>query len=457
MKWSLTARLMLAASIVLVAFLGVTGVALENAYRHSIEEAQRDRLQGYAVALIAAIEQRQDGSIFLANALAEPRFFSEASGLVAYVRRNDGAYFWGSPSGDNNSIDFSTQLSPGERLYQSQHRADGWQWQIFSIAISWDEKVSRAQAYTFSVAETSQDLDVRIKNFRTLLWGWLSAAAIILLVVQGSILRWSLTPLRKIADDMAAIESGDQVELKDNYPIELRGLTGNLNALLSSRRAQLRRYRDALGDLAHSLKTPLALLRGTVDTNTNDTLQQDVVQDQVDRMSRIVDYHLQRAATSGRTILSAPVSVKDVVCRLSDVLKKVYQDKGIIFEIEIDDDSHFHGDQQDLMELLGNVLDNASKWCRHRVRVTASMIKNDSLEDNVSNDGTLSICIEDDGPGISQAMQQHVLQRGVQVDASVEGQGIGLAVVQDIMNAYQGDLLLGNAQEKGARVCLQFP
>jgi two-component system sensor histidine kinase PhoQ len=270
--------------------------------------------------------------------------------------------------------------------------------------------------------------------------------ALLLLAAQWVILRWGLLPLRRVADDLGRLEKGAQQQLSGRYPDELTGLTDNLNAVLRQERVQRKRYRDALADLAHSLKTPLALLRGTLREANADAGLRKALDEQVDRMDRIVAYHLRRAEAAGRAALGSPVLLQPIAARIVRALGKVYSDKNVSVSLEIASELQFRGDEGDLTELLGNVLDNAFKWCRGRVRIGA-----------YADASGLVLKIEDDGPGISQEDSERVLQRGARADQSLPGQGIGLAVSRDIVEAYEGRIVLGRSDLGGAAVTLALP
>ena len=454
---SLTTRLLIAASIALAAFLGVTGFVLDGAYRNSAENALKDRLRGYANALIAAAEPDNRGTIHLTHALPELRFFTEGSGLYAQISSNKissnkGKYDWLSPSMAGLKIDFTHELKRGSHHFEYIVASDGSLLYAFNIGVTWDESENAAEGYTFSVAEDLESFEADINGFRKLLWGWLGAVAIVLLVVQGSILRWGLMPLRRVTEDLRAIEAGKQTELPGRYPKELTGLTDNLNALIRSEREHLERYRNTLGDLAHSLKTPLALLRGEVEAQNNNDQLRSSVQQQIDRMSQIIEYQLQRASTSGRTALVAPVSVKDIVLKVMTALDKVYAEKHITHRTDIGDNILFYGDESDLMELLGNLIDNAYKWCQEKVIITAEQ----QSSDDKRRPGLL-IKVEDDGPGIPAEMVNHVMRRGARADKEISGHGIGLAMVNDIMRVYEGRLEITSGALGGACLSVQFP
>lgn len=449
---SLNTRLLIAASIALAAFLGITGFVLDGAYRNSAENALKDRLKGYVNALIAAAEPDDKGIVHITHAIPELRFFTEGSGLYAKISSNKNGDNWLSPSMSGLKIDFSHELERASRHFEYITASDGSQLYAFNIGVTWDERENAKEGYTFSVAEDLKDFYADINGFRKLLWGWLGAVAFILLVVQGSVLRWGLMPLRRVAADLRAIEAGSQTELQGQYPKELRKLTDNLNALIRNEREHLERYRNTLGDLAHSLKTPLALLRSEVESHDDNRELRSSVQQQVDRMSQIIEYQLQRAATSGRTVLVAPVSVRNIVFKVITALDKVYADKHVKHDLRMDEDIHFHGDESDLMELLGNLIDNAYKWCRSRVKITARQDK----AENEKRPG-LTIIIEDDGPGIPGEMAHLVIQRGARADKEIDGHGIGLAMVQDIMRVYEGQLDISTSVLGGASVSARFP
>jgi two-component system sensor histidine kinase PhoQ len=270
--------------------------------------------------------------------------------------------------------------------------------------------------------------------------------ALLLLVAQWLILRWGLAPLRRVADELTRLERGQQEQIAGNYPTEVKRLTDNLNTLLTHERAQQKRYRDALADLAHSLKTPLALVRGALTQSKPEAELARTLAEQVQRMDHIVGYHLQRAAASGRSGLAAPQPVRPAVERVLKALSKVHAEKQIETEVNIDADLRFRGDEGDLMELLGNVLDNACKWCRSQVRASGEI-----------RDGRLALTVEDDGPGIPEADAERVLQRGIRADQSVPGHGIGLAVARDIVEVYDGRVLIGRSTLGGAAVTLVLP
>jgi two-component system sensor histidine kinase PhoQ len=170
------------------------------------------------------------------------------------------------------------------------------------------------------------------------------------------------------------------------------------------------------------------------------------MQEQIAHMDHIVSYQLQRAATAGRLRLTAPVPLRPVIDRLIESLNKVHRDKQVQVVADIEAESCFHGDEGDLMELLGNTLDNAYKWCRQRVRISAG-----------SDGGSLILRIEDDGPGIGASDAELILQRGVRSDERVPGHGIGLATVRDILQAYGGDIVIARNPLGGADIRLRLP
>ena len=194
--------------------------------------------------------------------------------------------------------------------------------------------------------------------------------------------------------------------------------------LIEHEHARQKRYRHALADLAHSLKTPLTLMRNALAAEARDALG-TTLEEQLARMDRIVDYQLQRAATSGKSKNTAPLPIKPVAEKILASLAKVYLDKKVDAELFIGSEVCFRGDEGDLMELLGNLLDNAYKWCRKSVRLTVK-----------EKNRRVTISVEDDGPGINESQAEHLLQRGVRADQAMPGHGIGLAVACDIVHGY---------------------
>jgi len=276
--------------------------------------------------------------------------------------------------------------------------------------------------------------------------------AALLLTVQGVILRWGLLPLRRVTADLAAIERGEKTHLEGRYPSELQGLTTNLNALVNSERQHLQRFRHALDDLAHSLKTPLALLRSAVESRQSPVALHTLIEAQVERMSQIIEYQLQRGSTAGRTVMVAPVAIASIARKIVQALYKVYGDKAVNCRLLIDPAVCFMIDEGDLMEILGNLVDNAFKWCRREIVLSASLVSG-------SDDAPpgLLITVEDDGPGIPEDLKSQILKRGVRGDQRVAGHGIGLAMVQDMLWAYAGHCEIDRGALGGARLSLFFP
>ncbi len=450
MSYSLQARALLIASLVLAAFLGGTGVVLDKAFRDSAEAAMRDGLEAYAETLQAAIENHHlDGLKVLPQSLID-KLAQPNSGLYAIVtRRSDHRRAWTSASAKDLDIpwpalaEFWTarldpvQLSTGKSLY------------ILSVNVAYQKPRSRTGVhYILQLAETVDDKESyyysRVNQVRRRLWRWFGGTAVALLLLQALILRRSFAPLRRVEADLRAIEAGRAERLAGRYPRELHGLTGNLNALLDQADAHLARYRNALGDLAHSLKTPLAVLRGVLAESTADSGAAAVAQEQIERMNRIIEYQLKRAAASGRSHLAPPVAVLDKARQVMTALGKVYADKRIRCAIEIDAGLVFRGDDGDLLEILGNLMDNAFKWCRSQVVVRA----------RCNPDGWLELGVEDDGPGIPAELGEHLLRRGERADPAVPGHGLGLAIVSSIVHAYGGRLTIGSSMLGGAAVRL---
>lgn len=452
-NYSIQTRLLISFSVLLFVFLGLTGVVLDSAFRNSIEAGAAERLQPQVYLLLAAAEE-DSGEFYFLEDLREERFGQLNSGLYGFISRASLGELWRSDSALGfNLADPQILREPvgvGETFFSKTTSAEQEEYFVLSYGILWEDGISE---YSFTVMENAAPYYSEISNFRRSLWSWLGGVALLLLLMQVLLMRWGLSPLHRMARDLKLIESGDKDQLEDGYPRELEGVTHNLNVLIETERKQQDRYRTTLGDLAHSLKTPLAVIGGVMQClagKSNDEKQQlDSANEQLARMNQIVSYQLQRAVQSNHGgTLARHVNVAAAMQKVIDALAKVYADKAISTETQLDTEALFSGDERDLLEVLGNVLDNAFKYGKKNIRASANRVGVDSAG--------IEIIIEDDGPGISADKQEFVLQRGARADTLVQGQGIGLAVVTDIVNSYGGVIRVESSDLGGARIVIEF-
>ncbi len=440
-RLSINQRSLIAIILSLVCFLGTAGWLLDKAFRDSALQGEQQRLESILYGLLAVTDISPEGKLSLPNFLADERFNRPNSGLYASINDEQNESLWQSRSALGQALPRLYQQVTGKRNFQYP-TASGYF--IYSAGIAWEVEATQVVKLDFHIISSPDFYQLQVTQFRKSLWGWFIALALILLVVQIAVLKWSLSPLQQVSRDLHTVESGKKQQLSSDYPVELMGLTENLNNLLNNREQQLSRYRNSLDDLAHSLKTPLAVLRG-MDLRNAETSKAITVE-QVERMTRILDYHLQRAATAGQAPLMNTTRVKPIVERLVNSLSKVYADKKVHCDIDIENDQGIAVDENDLMELLGNLLDNAYKWCSGEILISIS----DEAEHTV-------IQVEDNGPGIHAEQRNEVLLRGKRADQSVDGQGIGLALVSEVVRAYRGDIEISRSGLGGARITLNFP
>lgn len=441
---SLSGRLALVAACVLAGFLGLTGSVLDRAFRVSVEDAVREKLQVQVYLLLGAAELDEAGQLLMPGTLPEPKLSTPASGLYAAIAQSGGRVVWRSLSSVGREVLYPPADGGGEPAFGLSAGGDVY---ALTYPVTWELAEGDERSLEFRVAESRANADAQVGRFRRALWTWLGAVALVLLVVQGAALRWGLAPLRRLAAEIRDIEGGARAGLGESYPRELRAVTRNLNALLASGGARLQRYRDSLADLAHSLKTPLAVLRSVADDQLPKN-QRVMVTEQVDRMDQAIAYHLQRGAAAGRTLLSAAVDPRESLGRIGASLSKVYAAKSVSLVIAVEPGATFVGDPGDLIEILGNLLDNAFKWSRGQVRVSVR-----SMEAEDSARCRLMVEVEDDGPGIPEQHRRRVLERGGRADELAPGEGIGLALVRDMVEkAYGGSISLNASPLGGALV-----
>ena len=440
MQPSITRRLLLVSTALVAAFAGLAGWwSLDSAFRHASETALVEQLQAHVYTLLATAREDDHGRPRLPQTLPDPAFNRPDSGRYARVVGEDGRYRWQSASLIGRELPESEPPAVGER--RIGHHGDLL---LLEQTVAWEDLAGTPIPYTLTIAADTADLERQQADFRATLWGWLALLSLILLGVQLAAVRWGLRPLYRLAGAIKQIEQGRASRLPDGVPVELRQLTDNLEALLSQAQARQERVRHSLADLAHSLKTPLTVLRGATDPERCPELSA-LVEEQVQRIDEIVSYQWQRAAVAGGTALSAPVALRPLIERLGRVLAKLHADRGIRLSIDLDDSVCLRMDEGDLMELFGNLLENAFRHAREQVRVCR-------LEGS-----SLTLEIADDGPGLPPGMGEALLARGVRADERHPGEGIGLAVVREILQQYGASIRIGHSALGGASFVLTFP
>ncbi|MDQ3288264.1 MAG: ATP-binding protein [Pseudomonadota bacterium] len=467
MRWgqprSLQARQVLAASLGLIAFLALAGYALDRAFLETAENNLRQRLRSYALAFAAEGEFARNGEFIPPFQSVDPRLEMPGSGLYAEVVLPQG--HWDSPSAVGPSLPSGEMLPARGETFEgplpiTELGGRPGEAYRYGYGVIWDAGGdARAEfPYTIYILEDTTMLRQQVRVFREALWRYLGGAGLILLLLQALILRWSLRPLRRVIDELKRVQRGVASGMSEQHPRELEPLTESINAFIESERQNLDQQRNTLADLAHSLKTPLAVLRARLENDeppdaAGDAELREEVAVQLRRMNDIVSYQLARAASGGHALFAAPIGIEPHAEVIVRGLEKVYAAKGVLCEFDVAEGVQFHGEAGDLQELLGNLLENAFKWAKSRVLLTVK-----SGETAPNRRPGLLFAVDDDGPGIPPEKVALILQRGVRGDERVQGHGIGLAIVQDIVRAYRGTLDVRPSEELGgARFEVHLP
>jgi two-component system sensor histidine kinase PhoQ len=447
---SLRRRLLLSVFSVIVVFFALTIILLDMLFRDAAERSLRDVLDAQMVALVAAADPDGPESV-TPTALLDTRFETPGSGLYAEIRSASGESIWRSQSTTGTPVQFGPPLDPGgSSFFFTEIAGTDVRLAVASRGIVWVDLHGEPARFTFSVATNLRTYYAQISSFRQQLIGWFTGLALLLLATLWLILRWMSQPMRRLVREIKDVESGEREQLSEHWPQELSAVTGNLNALLEAERTRIKRYRDTLGNLAHSLKTPLAVMRQTL-TDVAPPAKASL-DTEIERMSGIIEHQMKRAAASGGALLGqAPVDVAPIVSELRAALLKVYGNKDLLFETAVDPAAQFIGDRADLTELLGNLLDNACKWSRSRVRIEAG------ADPGASTRAALLLTIDDDGPGIAEADRARVLVRGGRADEATPGHGLGLAMVHDTVALYGGSMRIEASGFGGARLEIKLP
>jgi signal transduction histidine kinase len=277
----------------------------------------------------------------------------------------------------------------------------------------------------------------------------MTVLAIACIAAGISLVRNTMSPFKYLQSRLAAVRDGRNKRMVGAYPDEVQSLVNDLNALLEDREQAVRRAQAKAGDLAHGLKTPLAILAHEarrVHDAGNPELAASIEQ-QVERMGRQIDYHLAHArAAASASALGTRCSISESAEGLSRALRRLHVERGLTIDVQVPADHSVRSQREDFDEMLGNLLDNACKWARSKVRVASGR-----------NGAGIFITVDDDGPGLDVSMRTAVLQRGVRADEAAPGSGFGLAIVRDLADLYGGSVTLDASPLGGLRAQLQLP
>ena len=418
-----------------VTLLPIIGFTLTNAFERQLNLAIKNELNAYSYSIFTVAEVERN-KLLMPEFLLENQFNVSQSGLYALItpllKGNQQDNKKQTPLWQSKSLlTLSLPLllpSPeiGQTTFSKINLASNSHL-LYSFSVSFSDN-GQAFPVTLHLIKDQQQFLSALDDFKRKLWTWLLVLMLVFIFVQIIWLLWTLKPLTILTHELEYIEKGQQKSLDANYPLELQQVTKQLNALLATEENQRKRYRNALSDLAHSLKNPLAVVQSLPDISTNAT-------EQLNCINQIIEHQLKRAQSAGQSSWHIGILVTQVVNKLVKTLSKIYQDSQLSFVVDVDEKALFKGDEADLMEILGNILDNACKAAEHKVSI------------KVFTEGKkLTIEISDDGEGLDESQQKIILSRGGRADTYQAGHGIGLAIVNDLVSSYQGQLFISKSE-----------
>tara|TARA_R110001583_G_scaffold51161_11_gene159801 strand:+ start:34013 stop:35491 length:1479 start_codon:yes stop_codon:yes gene_type:complete len=462
---SLKARLIASALLLILVLMPLIGFTLNDAFKLQIKSAAKNELSAYVYSVLAVTEV-VDNQLVMPEYLLDNQFNVIESGLYALIsmpfdiQNSTLSESTSLSETTHNTLTKETATQMTNILWQSAsflgmqipsdlgHPATGKSqftevelagkpYLIYSFSASFEQrpnankKVTQPFAITLHIIKDQASFQHQIKQFSKQLWSWLWILMALLVIVQLVWLWWTLKPLAKFTQELNSIEQGHKNQLSEHYPNELQAVAQQLNTLLNTEQNQRKRYRNALSDLAHSLKTPLAVIQSQQGLSRSSMEQVGVI-------NRIIGHQLKRAQSAADASWHLGTKVNLVCDKLVRTLTKIYREPQILISQQVDQEAIFKGDEQDLTEILGNVLDNACKAAKSQVVLTVT-----------STEMGLIIRVEDDGKGISDEQQAQIFKRGIRADSYQQGHGIGLAIVRDLVDSYHGQLVVSKSEKLG--------
>ncbi|MBB1320214.1 ATP-binding protein [Shewanella sp. SR43-8] len=426
---SLKVRIVVSALLLILVLLPIIGMTVNNAFETQVNVAAKNQLKAYIYSVLAMAEV-ENNQLQMPSHLLENQFNVIGSGLYALITTKDNQLLWTSNSflGLNTPINLPKPAT-GRSTFDSIIINDKPQL-IYSFSVSFTTS-EQPFTMTLHIIKNKQEYLQQIQKFSNTLWTWLLILTALLLIVQLSWLLWTLKPLGKFSQELSAVEQGTSMQLSTHYPVELQKVAKQLNTLLQTEQNQRKRYRNALADLAHSLKTPLAVMQTQANLS-------EASLEQINRINQIIAYQLRRAQSAAGSAWHLGISVDSISVRLVRTLTKIYQQQQLSIDYQGDHNARFKGDEADLTEMLGNVLDNACKAANAQVKLTVKQGPN-----------SLLISVEDDGAGVPEDKQQQIFERGIRADTYDQGHGIGLAIVRDLVDSYHGKLTVSQSTSLG--------
>jgi signal transduction histidine kinase len=452
---SLALRLFFSATTWTVVILLVTGIVLSSIYRAAVERAFDRRLGVYLRSLVADVATPEENVGKFPQSIGEPLFDLPLSGWYWQVTRLD------APTPDVRSsrslwdatlprlADLAASSAAGAAHGGYADGPEGQRLRLVERTIDLGEE----GRYLVAIAGDAGEIEDETRNFDTALIITFAVLGAVLLLTTTFQVRFGLAPLKRISEGLAAIRTGKAEQLAGAFPEEIAPLARETNALIEANREIVTRARTHVGNLAHALKTPISVMLNEATAHGSDTFalkvrqQTEIMRDQVTR-------HLERARLAARVaVIGTVTDVRAVVLALARTMQKIHHDRSIAIDIDAPEGVLFRGEQQDLEEMVGNLVDNACKWAQSRVAVEVFSQRSDSKDHHA----VVHILVDDDGPGLSPQQREQVARRGRRLDETKPGSGLGLSIVVELASLYGGTLSLGTAPIGGLRAELALP
>lgn len=456
---SLAFRLFVTAAAWVLVVLPIAGWIIFSRYRHEAMTTFDTRISFFLTVVISDADEHADIAPTTPNNWGDGLFVVTHSGWYWQIKPLDdrpGATLRSrSLSGDTLALPSEHNVEPNDKEVRWANLLGPGQ-QVVRVAetIYVFGEGKAAQRYSVAVAGRLGEVDDNVAAFRSQLIQALALAGIGLLAVTLFQIRFGLFPLSKVEQSLAAIRSGEAGRLDGELPAEIKPLQQELNALLKSNQEIVERARTHVGNLAHALKTPLAVLINEA-RNDGSPLARKVTE-QADTMTTQVNLYLDRARMAARIGVIGRVSeVRPVGESIIRALERIYRDKQLSFALDCPPGARFQGERQDLEEMLGNLLDNAAKWARSRV----SLVVATGLvgAGNGAAGNWLEIRVEDDGPGLTSEELAEPIARGRRLDETKPGSGLGHSIVADLAYCYSGKFELSPSEFGGLSARLTLP